>query len=77
MCLAIPMKIVELLPNSRAKVDAEGVFMEISLHLVNDAGPGDYVLVHAGFALEKIDASDAEETLDLFRQLAASRDITE
>ena len=74
MCLAIPMKIVELLPHDRAKVDADGVSMEISLILVNDACPGDYVIVHTGFALEKIDTVEAEKTLDLFRELAATRE---
>ena len=70
MCLGIPMKVTELLPPDRALVEAGKVSMEVSLLLVDNVAVGDYVLVHAGFALEVMDVDAAEETLSLLNQLA-------
>ena len=70
MCLAVPMKIVELVRPDRAIVDSEGVSMEISLKLVEHADVGDYVIVHAGFAIEVLDLDEAEKTLELLREIA-------
>jgi hydrogenase expression/formation protein HypC len=53
-----------------ATVEAGGVSREISLRLIEDAGVGDYVLVHAGFAIETIDEHEAQETLKLMEQIA-------
>ena len=68
MCLAIPMKISELLEGSMATVDVLGVTRQVALDLTPQAQVGDYVLVHAGFAIEVVDEQYAEETLDLIRQ---------
>lgn len=66
MCLAIPARIVELLDGDACRVDLGGVRKEISLALVDGAEVGDYVIVHVGYALSKLDAEEAERTLELF-----------
>jgi hydrogenase expression/formation protein HypC len=69
MCLAIPAKIIELLPNDMARVELDGVFKNISLSLVEGAQLGDYVILHVGYALQLLDAAQAAETLALFSEL--------
>lgn len=69
MCLAIPARIEELLDGGNAIVSLGGVHNEISLALVDDAQPGDYVIVHVGYALSKLDADEAALTLAMFEQL--------
>ncbi len=68
MCLAIPMKIASLNEDRMATVDVLGVTREISLDLTPHAQVGDYVLVHAGFAIEVVDERYAQETLDLIKE---------
>lgn len=69
MCLAIPGLIIEKEGNS-AKADIGGVVREIRMELVDrPADVGDYVLVHAGFAIHKLEKEDAEETLKLMREV--------
>ena len=70
MCLAIPSKIVKI-ENNMATIDVDGVTREASLLLLEDATIGDYVIVHAGFAINKIDEVAAMETLDLLKEAAA------
>ncbi|NMG42688.1 HypC/HybG/HupF family hydrogenase formation chaperone [Aromatoleum toluvorans] len=72
MCLAIPARIVELLPGDACRVDLGGVRKEISLALVDGAEVGDYVIVHVGFALAKLDQDEAEQTLALFAEAGLS-----
>ncbi len=69
MCLGIPGKVVEIEKNV-AKVDVGGVSRDISLDLCPDVSVGEYVLIHTGFAIQKVDEKEAKETLDLLRQLA-------
>jgi len=69
MCLAIPARIVERQENSMAVVDIMGVTRTISLDLVPEAVNGDFVLVHAGFALQVIDEETANDTLELLKTL--------
>ncbi len=69
MCLAIPARITELLGADLAKVDLGGVQKEISLSLVDDAKVGDYVIIHTGFALSRLDPEEAERTLALFAEM--------
>jgi len=69
MCLAIPARIVTREENTMASVDIMGVSRTISLDLVPEAVEGDFVLVHAGFALQVIDEETANDTLDLLKQL--------
>ena len=68
MCLAIPAKITELDEGNMATVDILGVTRSISIDLTPQAIVGDYVLVHAGFAIEVVSEQAANETLDLIRQ---------
>lgn len=68
MCLAIPMLIVEKNGND-ALAESGGVRKNIRLDLVAAAAIGDYVLIHAGYAIERLDTDDALETLDLLRQV--------
>ncbi len=69
MCLAIPARVIELQDNHMAQVDIVGVSRVISLDLVESANPGDWVLVHAGFAIQLIDEEYAKETLELLKTL--------
>jgi len=71
MCLAIPSRIIEI-KNNMATIDVEGVQREASLLLIEDARVGDYVIVHAGFAIQKLDEAAARETLDLLREAVAA-----
>jgi hydrogenase expression/formation protein HypC len=71
MCLAIPAKIVELRGGDQAVIDLGGVRKEVSLALVEGAVPGDYVIVHVGYALQKVDPLEAARTLALFAGAAA------
>jgi hydrogenase expression/formation protein HypC len=70
MCLALPSLVTELLPDDQAKVSLGGVTKTISLALVSDVAPGDYVIVHVGYALTKVDPDEAEKTLALFAEMA-------
>lgn len=66
MCLAIPSKIITI-EDQMAVIDVEGVRREASLLLLDDARVGDYVIVHAGFAIQTIDAAAARESIGLLR----------
>lgn len=69
MCLAIPAQVVELLENDAAVVELGGVRKEISLALVDGVAVGDYVIVHVGYALNRLDPEEAEKTLKLFAEM--------
>lgn len=71
MCLAIPAQIVELRDNDNALVDLAGVKKEISLALVDGVAVGDYVIVHVGYALNRLDPEEAAKTLQLFEELGS------
>ena len=68
MCVAIPAKITEMKDDGLATVDILGVTRDIALDLTPQAQLGDFVLVHAGFAIEVVDADYAQETIDLIKQ---------
>ena len=70
MCLAIPAKIIRI-ENNMGTIDMEGTQREVSLLLQEDAKVGDYVIVHAGFAIQTIDQQEAMESLKILRQLAS------
>ncbi|WP_419062373.1 HypC/HybG/HupF family hydrogenase formation chaperone [Ellagibacter isourolithinifaciens] len=69
MCLAIPALITEKKSDNLATVEILGVTREVALDLTPQANVGDYVLVHAGFAIEVVDADYAKETIELVKQL--------
>jgi len=68
MCLGIPMRIVERTGDD-AVVESGGVRKNIRLDLLRNAAVGEYVLVHAGYAIERLDTAEALETLELLRQV--------
>ena len=69
MCLAIPAKVISV-EGSAALVTIEDVEYKASLLLLDDVKPGDYVMLHAGFAIEKVDPEEAAETLRLLNEVA-------
>ncbi|MBC2705601.1 HypC/HybG/HupF family hydrogenase formation chaperone [Desulfobacula sp.] len=71
MCLAVPSKIIEI-NDKIAKVDVDGVIRETSIMLMDDVKIGDYVIVHAGFAINKIDEEAALQTLEDMRNILAA-----
>ena len=68
MCLSIPAKILSV-NGTTAKASVGGAIVNTSLHLVDDVKPGDYVLIHTGFALQKISEAEALETIRIIREL--------
>jgi hydrogenase expression/formation protein HypC len=71
MCLAIPVRVVELRDDATAIVDLDGIRKEISLALVDGVAVGDYVILHVGYALARLDPDEAARTLALFAGAAA------
>jgi hydrogenase expression/formation protein HypC len=76
MCLGVPMR-VKSIDGETAVCEIDGVRREASLMMVEGVQVGDFVLIHAGFAIEKLDEEDAQQTLELFRQLLADGVVPE
>lgn len=72
MCLAMPVEVIELLPGELARVSVDGVTRDISLTLVENVTPGDFVLLHVGYAIGKLDRAEAEATLAQLATLVAA-----
>lgn len=72
MCLALPARVVTLLPDDQALVELGGVRKTVSVALIPEARVGDYVIVHVGHAIGLIDPAEAERTLALFAEMAAT-----
>ncbi len=75
MCLAVPVKVLEV-KDLTALVELGGIARPVSIMLVPDTQVGDYVLLHAGFAIEKLDENEAKETLRLFAELVEAEGVT-
>jgi len=73
MCLAIPAKVISV-DGTSALVTIEDVEYKASLLLLDDVKPGEYIMLHAGFAIEKVDAAEAEETLRLLVEMEGKGD---
>ena len=73
MCLAIPGQILEVVdePNRLARVEVAGVQRTVNVGLLDDAGPGDWVLIHVGFAISQVDEEEARATRELLEQMGA------
>jgi len=69
MCLSVPGKVVEI-QNNMAKVEVGGVLRDVSMDVCPDVAVGEYVIIHAGFAIQKLDEKEALETLELLRKMA-------
>ncbi|GAB4058964.1 HypC/HybG/HupF family hydrogenase formation chaperone [Uliginosibacterium sediminicola] len=74
MCLAIPARVIALFGEDRARIDLAGVQKEISIALVEDVAIGDYLIVHVGYAIGKIDPEEAAETLATFAAMRATHE---
>ncbi len=72
MCLAVPMQIIEVKTVSTATVELGGSRLEVDVSLIENPRPGDFVIVHAGFAIERLDVEEANARLELFSDLAAA-----
>lgn len=70
MCLAIPVRVEKLLDNEYALINMDGVQKQISLSLVEGVREGDYVILHVGYALTRLDPDEASKTLQLFSKIA-------
>ncbi len=68
MCLAVPGRIIAIQREHRAEVDFGGIIRSVQLDLVPDARQGEYVIVHAGFAIQKLTEEDARETLAVIEE---------
>ncbi|HTT41359.1 MAG TPA: HypC/HybG/HupF family hydrogenase formation chaperone [Burkholderiales bacterium] len=71
MCLAVPVRVVALLEDHWVEVEVGGVRTRVCTAIVEGVAAGDYVIVHAGFAIARLDVEEAEKTLALFDELAA------
>jgi hydrogenase expression/formation protein HypC len=74
MCLSIPAKILSVDGNT-AKASVGGAIINTSLHLVDDIRPGDYVLIHTGFALQKISEEEALETIRMIEEMESGESV--
>ena len=70
MCLAIPAKVVEMNDNGLGQVETGGLRRQVNLRLVPEVKLGQYVLLHAGYAISTVSEEEAQETLDLLEQMA-------
>lgn len=69
MCLAVPVQLIEI-HGDMGVADIAGTRREVDMRIIDDPQPGDYVLLHAGFAIQKIDPQEAEKTLEIWDELA-------
>lgn len=74
MCLAIPARVAEIQENDLAMVELGGVLKQISLAMLDDVAVGDYVIVHVGYAINRLDPEEAAKTLALFAEIAEALD---
>lgn len=70
MCLAVPVRVIELLPDALARISLDGVSMTVSVALLDDVAAGDFVVLHVGYAIAKIDEAEALRTLEMMREAA-------
>ena len=75
MCLAIPARIEQLIAEDSAIINLGGMRKEVSLALVENIAVGDYVIVHAGYALQKLDQEEAIHTLAMFAEMSTMNDV--
>ena len=71
MCLAVPAKIIKLIDSENALCDFNGIEKEVNVSLIENPAAGDWVIVHVGFALNRIDSAQARQTQELLKSMAA------
>jgi len=69
MCLAVPMKIIDVRGDGMGVADLDGARSEVNLSLLDNPSVGDYVIIHAGFAIERLDEKEARERISLFEEM--------
>ena len=72
MCLAVPMKLIQF-EGVNGVVESDGVIIDVNIMLIEEPKIGDYLIIHAGFAIQHLDEKEAQETLDLFREMEKFR----
>ncbi len=75
MCLSLPAKVIEI-QGDLAEVSIGGTLFKAGLQMIDDVRPGDYILLHAGFAIQKINEDEAQEIMRLFQEMENSFDRT-
>jgi len=70
MCLGIPAKVIEIDDSNLGKIDYLGTKVKTNFSLLDEVKPGDWVIVHAGFAITKLNEKEAQETLEMLREIA-------
>jgi hydrogenase expression/formation protein HypC len=76
MCLAIPVRVLALLPDRWVEAEVGGVISRVSIALIENVAIGDYLIVHAGFAITRLNVEEAEKTLALFEEIATHLEAT-
>jgi hydrogenase expression/formation protein HypC len=71
MCLAVPVRVSALLGNQWVEIEVGGIHSRTSIALIDEVEVGDYLIVHAGYAIARLDVAEAEKTLALFAEIAA------
>jgi hydrogenase expression/formation protein HypC len=71
VCLAVPVRVAALLENQWVEIEVGGIHSRVSIALIDAVAVGDYVIVHAGFAITRLDVEEAEKTLALFDEITA------
>ena len=71
MCLAVPVRVVALLGDQWATTEVGGILGRVSTALIDDVAVGDYLIVHAGFAITRLNVDEAEKSLALFAEISA------
>lgn len=75
MCLGVPGMVVERLPDRQwVIIETFGIRRKVGVHLVGEVDPGDYLMVHAGYAIEKLDLAEAEERIKIWEEILISAD---
>ncbi|MGI6595814.1 MAG: HypC/HybG/HupF family hydrogenase formation chaperone [Candidatus Ratteibacteria bacterium] len=70
MCLAIPMKVIKVINKETAAVESNGIVVkEVNIQFLDNVKTGDYLIIHAGFAIEKINKQEAEKTLNIIKEM--------
>lgn len=72
MCLAIPAKVIEVDESKQGRVEYIGTKIKVNLGLLEEVGVGDWVIIHAGFAISRLNEEQAKETLELIRDIAGT-----
>ena len=70
MCLAVPVRVVTLLDDQWVETEVGGIRSRVSIALIDDVVLGDFLIVHAGFAITRLDVAEAEKSLALFNEIA-------